>query len=436
MVGLAALDPPHKLHTPPPAPRMPTLKTVTLGCKVNQYETEYVRQGLVQVGYRDARDDESPQLCLVNTCSVTAEGEAKCRKIIRRLAQQHPGMGIIVMGCYATRAPAEVAALPGILEVVTDKRLLPDLLARYGVTDVPEGISTFRSRRRAYVKVQDGCRLHCAFCIIPQVRPVLGSRRVADVLDEIRRLTENGHREIVLTGIHLGHYGLDRPALPRGTPRVRLAGLLAKIVELPGQFRVRLSSLEAIEARGELIAVMRDNPQRVCPHLHLSMQSGSDAVLARMRRRWQSSRFVERCLEARAALGNPALTTDVIVGFPGETEDDFQATCRVCEVIGFAKIHIFRFSPRQGTPAADMPDQVQDRVKQQRAMRLEELGQRLRQQYLRSLRGCLLQVLVQSPAAGKPGRMYGISGQYVPVELPGDERLVNQLVEVEYKGEG
>ena len=179
---------------------------------------------------------------------------------------------------------------------------------------------------------------------------------------------------------------------------------------------------------------MRENPERVCPHLHLSMQSGSDAVLARMRRRWQSSRFVERCLQARAALGNPALTTDVIVGFPGETEDDFQATCRASEAVGFAKIHIFRFSPRQGTPAAEMSGQVQDRIKQQRAMRLEELGQRLRQQYIASLRGCRLQVLVESPVAGRPGWMHGMSGQYVPVELPGDQRLINQLVEVEYKG--
>jgi threonylcarbamoyladenosine tRNA methylthiotransferase MtaB len=265
---------------------------------------------------------------------------------------------------------------------------------------------------------------------------VLSSRPVEQVLDEIRRLTGNGHREIVLAGVHLGHYGLDRPARPDDPARDHLAGLVAKIVELPGEFRVRLSSLEAVEARGELLAVMRANPRRVCPHLHLSMQSGSDAVLARMQRRWQSSRFVERCVEARAALGNPALTTDVIVGFPGETEDDFQATCRVCEAVGFAKIHIFRFSPRQGTPAADMPGQVQDRIKHGRAMRLGELGRRLRQQYLDSLRGHRLQVLVESPVAGKPGWVHGLAGQYVRVELPGDERLVNQLVEVEYEREG
>lgn len=188
---------------------MPLLKTVTLGCKVNQYETEYVRQGLARLGYREAAPGETPDLCLVNTCAVTTEGEAKSRKLIRRLAQDFPGMGVIVMGCYATRAPHEVARLPGIVEVVTDKRELPDLLARWGVEDVPTGIADFPDRRRAMVKVQDGCRTGCSYCIIPLVRPVLWSRPASDVRDEVRRLLSAGHREIVLTGVHLGHYGVD-----------------------------------------------------------------------------------------------------------------------------------------------------------------------------------------------------------------------------------
>jgi threonylcarbamoyladenosine tRNA methylthiotransferase MtaB len=409
---------------------MPTLKTITLGCKVNQYETEYLRQGFVRLGYRDAAENERPELCVVNTCAVTAEGEAKCRKIIRRFAQHHPQAGIIVMGCYATRAPEEVAALPGVIEVVADKRLLPDLLARYGLTDVPDGISSFPGRRRAYVKVQDGCRMRCSFCIIPQVRPVLSSRPAGEVLDEIRRLLANGHREIVLTGIHLGHYGRG-PVGAEGWPtRSNLAGLLRAIVKLPGSFRVRLSSIEAAEATQELIRVMRDHPRRICPHLHLSMQSGSDSILARMRRRWNSARFIQRCLDIRQALDRPALTTDVIVGFPGETEDDFQATCRVAQEVQFAKIHIFRFSPRQETPAAVMPHQVQDRVKQQRAARLEELGRQMRQDYMKSLLGRRLQVLVESPLEVGCGWMYGTSSRYVPVELPGDKMLINHLVEV------
>ena len=226
------------------------LKTHTLGCKVNQYETEYVRQGLLGIGYRDAGADETADLCIVNTCTVTGEGDAKSRQTIRQLAKRNPEARIIVMGCYATRAPDEVARLPGVFEVVTDKRELPDLLARHGVRDVPTGISTFQAgrRRRAFVKVQDGCLLDCSYCIIPRVRPNLISRPPEHILDEIARLAANGYREIVLTGIHLGHYGVEWNA---GKPKrdwLRLSHLLERIVALPSPpFRVRLSSIEATE---------------------------------------------------------------------------------------------------------------------------------------------------------------------------------------------
>jgi threonylcarbamoyladenosine tRNA methylthiotransferase MtaB len=180
-----------------------TLKTVTLGCKVNQYETEFVRQGFEQLGYRKASEGEAVDLCIVNSCTVTAESEAKSRKIIRRLAKAHPEAEIIVMGCFATRAPDEAAALPGVVDVIADKRELPNLLACRGLVDIPAGIARFSNRRRAYVKVQDGCRMKCSYCIVPTVRPHLMSRPVDEVLDEVRRLLADGHREIVLTGIHL-----------------------------------------------------------------------------------------------------------------------------------------------------------------------------------------------------------------------------------------
>ena len=185
------------------------LRVATLGCKVNQYETELVRQGLQRVGYTDCGDAEAADVCIVNTCTVTSEGDAKSRQIVRRLNRQNPDARIIVMGCYATRAPEEVAELPGVAEVVTDKRELPDLLSRFGVIDVPTGLDGFSGRQRAYVKVQDGCLLRCSYCIIPHVRPKLTSRPRDHIIDEVRRLTEAGHREVVLTGIHLGHYGVD-----------------------------------------------------------------------------------------------------------------------------------------------------------------------------------------------------------------------------------
>lgn len=373
-----------------------TLRTYTLGCKVNQYETEHVRQALAGAGFRDAGTNECADLCVVNTCTVTSEGDSKSRQIIRRLARQNPGTRILVMGCYATRAPGELAALPSVADVVTDKRELPDILGRFGVVDLPAGISGFSGRSRAYVKVQDGCLLNCSFCIIPQVRPHFASRPPEHITDEIRGLADAGYHEIVLTGIHLGHYGVEWSRNRPKSAWLRLANLLRMVAEIPGEFRVRLSSIEATEVTRELIAVMKDYPERICPHLHVSLQSGSDRVLFRMRRRWGSRRFVDRCHLAREELDQPAFTTDIIVGFPGETESDFDATCRVAEQVGFSKIHIFPFSARRGTDAADMPHQVSADVKTERSRRLARLEQELRTRYFTSLRGKKLRVLVES----------------------------------------
>ena len=243
------------------------LKTVTLGCKVNQYETQFVSEGLQTVGFQEVDDGESADLCIVNTCTVTNEGDSKSRQVIRRLARDNPDSRIVVMGCYATRAPDELSVLPNVSEVVTDKRELPDMLGRFGVVDIPTGISEFGNRHRAYVKVQDGCLLRCSYCIIPHVRPDLTSRPQEQIFDEIRRLVDNGYREIVLTGIHLGHYGVDWNWDKPKEKWVRLATLVRQIAEIPGDFRIRLSSIEATEVTRELVAVMAEYPQKICPHL-------------------------------------------------------------------------------------------------------------------------------------------------------------------------
>ncbi|MGC3969841.1 MAG: radical SAM protein [Pirellulales bacterium] len=284
---------------------MPTIRTATLGCRVNQYETEFVRQGLERAGFRDAVDDEPADVCVVNTCTVTHEGDAKSRQAVRQMAKHNPDARIVVMGCYATRAPDEVASLPNVAEVITDKRELPDLLQRFGVVDVPTGIERFDGRRRAYVKVQDGCMLHCTFCIIPSVRPGLRSRPPEHIIEEVRKLVDHGHREIVLTGIHLGHYGVDLNAGRAKAGWVRLSHLLENLVEVDGRFRVRLSSIEATEVTRELVGVMTRYPDRICPHLHVSMQSGSDGVLRRMKRRWGAKRFIDRCKLVQDSLDQP-----------------------------------------------------------------------------------------------------------------------------------
>jgi threonylcarbamoyladenosine tRNA methylthiotransferase MtaB len=401
------------------------LKTVTLGCKVNQYETQLVREGLLGIGFCDAHNDAPADLCVVNTCTVTSEGDAKSRQVIRRLHRQNPAARIMVMGCYATRAESEIRRLPGVSDVITDKRELPDWLARFGVIDVPRSVRGLHGRSRAYVKLQDGCLLRCSYCIIPQVRPHMYSRPPADIIAEIRQLIAGGLREVVLTGIHLGHYGVD---FNRGRPRaewVRLAGLLRSLVQLPGTFRIRLSSIEATEVSRELIAVMRDHPQRICPHLHVCLQSGSDRVLRRMKRRWGVKRFVDRCRLVQSELDTPALTTDVIVGFPGESDEDFAQSMEVCRTLGFSKIHIFPFSPRRGTEAANFPDQVPAAIRQERAAAMEAIESELHAKYVCRLLGRRVEVLVESTDRGIAK---GTACRYAAVELPAEGITVGSLV--------
>lgn len=392
------------------------LKTVTLGCKVNQYETEFVRQGLIDSGgFRDAADDEPADLCIVNTCTVTNEGDSKSRQIIRRLGRHNPDARLVVMGCYATRAPEEIAALPNVVEVVTDKRELPDLLGRFGVVDVPDGISRFGDRHRAYIKVQDGCLLRCSYCIIPQVRPKMHSRAVSEIVAETHRLVDNGYREVVLTGIHLGHFGVDGNIGKPKADWTRLSTLLEKLVAVPGDFRIRLSSIEATEITRELLQVMADYGDRICPHFHVCLQSGSDRILRLMKRRWGTKRFLDRCDLIRDYLPKPALTTDVIVGFPGETDEDFQATCDVVQAAAFSKVHAFPFSARRGTPAAEMSGAISKSLKQQRSRQLAEVEAACRSRYFESLVGESLDLLIE---AADEQHVIGTSCRYATVRVP------------------
>jgi threonylcarbamoyladenosine tRNA methylthiotransferase MtaB len=395
-----------------------TCRLVTLGCKVNQYETQYVREALEANGWIEAGADEPADLCLVNTCTVTHEADAKGRQLVRRLARDNPNAAIVVMGCFATRDPEAVARLPGVTRVITDKSHLPQELREFGVEHWPDGISRFDGHQRAFVKVQDGCLLNCSYCIIPRVRPVLRSRPVEEIVAEVQRLAADGCPEMVLTGIHLGHYGID---LSKGRPKSewrRLWHLLDRLAALPGDFRIRLSSLEAAEARDDLVRAMARHP-RVCPHLHLCLQSGSDRILRAMKRRYTSAGFLERCRRLKEALDQPAFTTDVIVGFPGETEDDFAATCRVVHEVGFARVHVFSFSPRAGTPAALLPDQVPAEVVAERRRRLLALEQQTADAYLRSLVGRTLDVLVEGADPERAGWVIGTSCRYVPVRFAG-----------------
>jgi len=406
-----------------------TCRLVTLGCKVNQYETQLVKEGLERHGYREAAENEPAALCLVNTCTVTGEADSKARQIIRQLARQNPGTATVVFGCYAAHGAGELSKLPGVVAVVEDSRELPDVLQRFGVHDWPGGISRFDGHRRAFVKVQDGCLLNCTYCIIPQVRPGLRSRDPGEILAEVTRLVDHGYREVVLTGIHLGHYGVENTRGRSGRAPYRLRHLLRDIDRLPGNFRVRLSSLEAGEVDDEFIATAADC-ERLCPHFHLCLQSGSDGVLSRMRRRYRVQGFLDRLERIRSRFDNPAFSTDVIVGFPGESEAEFQETLAACAAARFLKVHAFPYSPRKGTPAAGFPEQVPAAVRQERLARLTRLEAELQREYHAKLVGRELVVLIEARPASTPGWVQGTACRYVAVEFPFPPGAIGRLVRV------
>ncbi len=418
-------------------------KTATLGCKVNQYETQFLRTAFVANGWEAADDDAASgdvDLVLVNTCSVTAESDAKSRKTISRFAKLYPNAEIVVFGCFATSSPQSAAALPNVSEVVPDKRRLVEFLRRRGFEKIPTGIDGFAERRRAYVKIQDGCRVGCAYCLIPTTRPYLKSRRPVDILDEARTLAAAGYREIVLTGIHLGHYGVDlyrsqAPSFPDDAPldvylepwnrvpveeRTDLGALLRTLVDAEIPVRWRLGSLEAVEVCDKTLRVFEERSDVLCPQFHLSMQSGDDAVLAAMRRRWSSAPFIEKCREICRRLPDAALTTDVIVGFPGETNAQFERTCEVVRELEFSRVHVFRFSPRAGTIAAGLPNPIAPEVKKERAARLQQIANELRERFAERFVGRTARVLVEEIERRPDGRIVatGTTDRYLNVEIP------------------
>jgi len=399
---------------------MNVFRLATFGCKVNQYETQVVREMLSGGGWREAAEGEPAELCVVNTCTVTARADQKCRQAIRRLARENPGAEVVVIGCYARREPDRIQDIEGVGRVVRTVEELPELLAGLGADIALKGIASLEGHHRAFLKVQDGCVMNCSYCIIPTVRPVLSSRPIGDVVQEVRRLSEAGYREIVLCGIHLGHYGRDLDDRPT------LADLVRRLSRMPEPFRIRLSSMEAGEVTDELLDAMAEGT-KVCPHLHLSLQSGSARVLERMRRPYGPEAFLRQVDRVRDRLDAPALTTDVIVGFPGEMETDFEATCEVARSAGFSRIHVFSFSPRPGTSAAELPDRVSPQVVKDRKERLSELAMAMATQYYLSLVGRRLETLVETAV---DGQLDGMACRYVPVRLSGPGEWLGELIPV------
>lgn len=371
-----------------------TFATVTYGCKVNQYESQAIEERLMSLGFARREEEEGADVIIVNTCTVTDAAFQEARKKVRQLARRNPGAPIIVTGCAADSNADEFARMEGVTVFGNrHKGAIAEWLARRVAEPRPLTISRFRGHTRAFLKVQDGCDLCCSFCIIPQVRGPSRSRPLEDAVEEARRLVDHGYREIVLTGVHLGSYGKER------NRHGELPVLIRRLLEIRNLGRVRLSSIEANEITDELLDLMRDDPKRVCPHLHLPLQSGDDEVLRAMRRRYNTAQFARAVERLRERVPEAAVTTDIIVGFPTETEEHFQNTLAYCRRMEFARVHVFPYSRRQGTDAARLPD-LPAGVKKGRVHRLERVAGEVAARFYSKFVGREVDVLVERDGSG------------------------------------
>jgi threonylcarbamoyladenosine tRNA methylthiotransferase MtaB len=407
-----------------------TVRFVTFGCKANQYDTQVLREALLR---RGLREDDEGELVVINTCTVTEEAGRKARQLARRIARERPGTRIAMTGCLAEGEGELLRELPNVEWVFGngEAKRPASFLRQLGFEldpeelGIPSGITEFAGHTRAFLKIQDGCDMDCAFCIIPRVRGRSRSRPIAELAREAEGLLAAGYRELVLCGIHIGHWGRELG--------LALADLLERLSDLdaPHPYRLRLSSIEATEVDGRLLALMAAPGSRIAPHLHMPMQSGDDGVLAAMNRWYTAGEYLAACARIRAALDRPAFSADVLVGFPGEDERAFERTLDAARAAGFARIHAFPFSPRPGTAAAGRTCVAVEVVRGRRA-RLGELAAELAERYRAELHGLCDSVLLE-------GGFSGLSGRYQRVRVPPESLagLPEGLIEVELElGDG
>ena len=411
-----------------------------LGCKVNAYETEAMQEMLEKAGYEIVPFKEGADVYVINTCTVTNIADRKSRQMLHRARKMNPDAVVVAAGCYvqAQDGKGQDPCIDIVLGNNHKKdlvRILDEYAAKRASAAEIEDISRTREyeslhltkpgdHTRAYIKVQDGCNQFCTYCIIPYARGRVRSRVMEEVLREVRELAEGGYKEVVLTGIHLSSYGID-------FDRERhLLELIRAVHEVDGIERIRLGSLEPGIITEEFARELSRIPE-ICPHFHLSLQSGCDATLKRMNRRYSSAEYAEKCRILRKYFDDPALTTDVIVGFPGETEEEFRASYDFVDSIDFYETHIFKYSRRSGTKAAVMPDQVSEQVKAERSAVMIGLGERKRAAYEKRYVGRGVEVLVEEDAI-VDGRcvQVGHTKEYIKVALESNEDLKNRIVKV------
>jgi threonylcarbamoyladenosine tRNA methylthiotransferase MtaB len=421
---------------------MPTVAFHTLGCKVNHYETEAIWQLFKQEGYEKIDFEGTSDVYVINTCTVTNTGDKKSRQVIRRAIRRNPDAVIAVTGCYAQTTPHEIMAIPGVDIVVgtSGRNNLTGYVNQYlqerkpinavsnimkareyEELDVPE----FTDRTRASLKIQEGCNNFCTFCIIPWARGLMRSRKPESVIEQANKLVAAGYKEIVLTGIHTGGYGED-------LEDYNLARLLRDLdSKVPGLKRIRISSIEASQITDEVIEVLNSS-DKMCRHLHVPLQAGQDDVLKRMRRKYTTDEYSRTIEKLHQALPDVAITTDIIVGFPGETEEMYREGYRFIEEMKFAELHVFPYSKRTGTPAARMEDQVDEEVKNRRVHELIELSNKQSVAYAEKFVGDVLEVIPEEPYKEAPesGLYVGYSDNYLKLVFPANESLVGTICKV------
>ncbi len=400
-------------------------RVVTLGCRTNQYESQAYKDQLYQLGYELADENEEADLCIVNTCTVTESADSRSRHEIRQLARRNPNAKIVVTGCSVEKQPERIRSLSGVAHLVKNAEKESLLQYVFPEVDLPEfSITNFEAHTRAFIKVQDGCNSFCTYCIIPYVRGRSRSRSMEDILKEAKELINNGYKEIVLTGINIGDFDGNT------APKRRLAELVKEVDQLPGLERLRVSSIDPDEVDDEMLDAII-NGKKTCPSMHIVLQSGSNVVLKRMNRKYTRQMFMETVERLRSACSDFTFTTDVIVGFPGETEADHQETLEVLREVKFAKVHMFPYSPRPRTRAALYPDRVRSDVIQRRkqeVLRLsEDLAFDLRQKYV----GRYLWVLTESDDFHHRGMIAGHTDNFIPVLIAKEGLQSNQLIKVE-----
>lgn len=422
----------------------------TLGCKVNQYESEALQEKFKANGHRLVPETEEADVYVINTCTVTGLADRKSRQFIRRLRKLNPDSVLAVIGCYAQMEPNEIAALEGVNIVAgtNEKARLVEIVENYvaskGVeihrkayeelTEFEEiGMPvTMDSRTRAFIKIQDGCNRFCSYCVVPYARGNIRSRRRESIIEEAQALLQLGYKEIVLTGINTALYGAEDDNV-EGQGLIRI---ISDLNQLQGDFRIRLSSLEPTVIDVSMVKELL-NYNKLCPHFHLSLQSGSDRILTAMKRNYTSQEFLDMIGVLKNHDPGVAVTTDIIVGFPGETDENFMETCNTVYNAGFSKVHVFKYSKRSGTHAAEMPDQVNPAIKNQRSTLLLKTEAEVGKEFLMNQIGTKRQLLIEH-IDSQSGTLSGYTENYIRVFVVdikmGQEQLINSFMEVRLIG--